>query len=210
MPIRDWNQHYLDGVMPWDTDTPDQELVAFVRGQGMSHGRALDIGCGTGTHALWLAAQGFEVVAIDISPRAIERARVRAAGAPGADRVRFDVVDFLAVPPGGGPFDLVFDRGVFHVFDAAQDRARFASQVGRVLASSGHWVSLLGSTEGPPREEGPPRRSARDIATAIEPALEITELRTTMSAFDGPVPPRAWVCISRPRTVPAQPSTVRT
>jgi SAM-dependent methyltransferase len=207
VPAHDWDADYLQGCTPWDTETPDPHFVEFVRGRIRVPGRALDIGCGTGTHALWLAAQGFDVVGIDISPRAIERARARAAATRVTGRVRFVVHDFLAAPPEGGPFDLVCDRGVFHVFDAAEDRARFAVHVGRCLAPSCHWLSLIGSTEGPPRNEGPPRRSARDITSAIEPGLEIVELRTTVFDLDRAVQPRAWWCVARRREMPAQPST---
>lgn len=209
MPAPDWNQHYLEGFLPWDTDNPDPNLVDFVQSRKLASGRALDVGCGTGTHALWLAARGFDVIGVDISERAIERARARATEAGVTQRIRFAVLDFLTVRPDAGPFELVFDRGVFHVFDAAEDRARFASQVGQCLAPSGQWLSLIGSTEGPPREEGPPRRSARDITSAIEPVLEIVELRTALFDADRPAPPPAWLCVARPRDVPAQPSTVR-
>ena len=67
---------------------------------------------------------------------------------------------------------------------------------------------LIGSTEGPPRDGGPPRRSARDVVSAIEPALEIVEMRSPEfhSQFG---PAKAWFCLSRRRTVPAQPSTRR-
>lgn len=207
MPEHDWDARYLQGSTPWDTEAPDPNLVEFVRGRVRAPARVLDVGCGTGTHALWLAAQGFDVVGIDISPRAIERARARAATTHVTGAVRFDVHDFLAAPPEGERFDLVCDRGVFHVFDAAEDRARFAAHVAQCLAPSGHWLSLLGSTEGPPREQGPPRRSARDIASAIEPSLEIVELRATAFDLDQPVQPRAWWCVSRQRDIPAQPST---
>jgi hypothetical protein len=66
------------------------------------------------------------------------------------------------------------------------------------------WLSLIGSTEGPPREVGPPRRSAREVTLAVEPALEIVELR---SAGFGGNNAKAWFCLSRQRTVPSQPST---
>ncbi|MCC7123618.1 MAG: class I SAM-dependent methyltransferase [Acidobacteria bacterium] len=207
MAQRDWNEHYLQEETPWDTDAPDATLVAFVQSRTLAPGRALDIGCGTGTHALWLASHGFDVVGIDIAPRAIERARTKAALTPTAT-VRFAVLDILASLPDGGPFDFVFDRGVFHVFDTADDRARFAAQVARCLAPAGQWLSLLGSTEGPPRDEGPPRRSARDIVNAIEPVLEIVELRTTLFDLDRVEQPRAWSCVSRQREMPAQPSTM--
>jgi hypothetical protein len=59
------------------------------------------------------------------------------------------------------------------------------------------WLSLIGSTEGPPREFGPPRRSAREIVLAVE--LRSAEFR----GHDV----KAWFCLSRRRTIPAQPST---
>ncbi len=209
MPDLDWDAHYAEEFIPWDTSTPEPTLVDFVVGRSLPPGRALDIGCGTGTHALWLAEQGFDVLGVDISDRAIAKARTRASGARPSAPIRFVVLDFLSSLPAGGPFDLVFDRGVFHVFDEAQDRDRFAAQVARCLAPSGVWLSVIGSTEGPPREEGPPRRSARDIVNAIEPVLEIVELRPALFDRDAPVPKQAWCCVARPREYPAQPSTHR-
>jgi hypothetical protein len=73
-----------------------------------------------------------------------------------------------------------------------------------VLAPGGLWLSLIGSTEGPPREVGPPRRSAREITLAIEPALEIVELRS--AEFRGSNA-KAWFCLSRQRAVPAAASS---
>ncbi|KIG14903.1 hypothetical protein DB30_06205 [Enhygromyxa salina] len=72
------------------------------------------------------------------------------------------------------------------------------------LGPGGEWLSLVGSTEGPAREQGPPRRSARDLVEAVEPVLELIELRS--SEFDGSVA-KAWQLLARVREVPAQPST---
>jgi len=201
----DWNGQYLRGELPWDTDEPDPHLTELVRSGVVTPGRALEIGCGTGTNAVWLAGQGFDVVGVDIAERAIEMARAKAGSVP---RVSFRRADFLVDDAVRGPFDFVFDRGVFHVFDEAADRARFAARVAGLLRPDGLWLSVVGSTEGPPRDEGPPRRSALDIVTAIEPALEIVSLRT--SEFHGDTAGlRAWVCLSRRRTMPARPSTRR-
>jgi SAM-dependent methyltransferase len=201
----EWNDNYLQGFLPWDTDEPEQALVQFVRDRVRAPGRVLDVGCGTGTHSLWLAQQGFDVLGIDVAERAIELARQKAAKHEIA--CRFATHDFLAAAP-EGPFDFVFDRGCFHVFDEARDRERFAASVASCLAPTGQWLSLMGSTEGAPREHGPPRRSVRDIANAIEPALEIAELRAIEFDLHLETRPRAWLCVSRPRSEPAQPSTV--
>jgi hypothetical protein len=117
------------------------------------------------------------------------------------------VTAFAAEPP-GGPFEFVFDRGCFHVFDDDSDRARFAQKVAAHLVEDGWWLSLIGSTEGAPRDEGPPRRSARDVMNAIEPSLEIVQLRSTeFTVCDEGL--KSWLCLSRKRAVPAQPSTRR-
>ena len=207
MPIQDWNQHYATGEMPWDTGVPDPLLVELIDGGGLAAGRVLEVGCGTGTNALWLAARGFDVMAVDVAERAVELARAKAAAQGRGAAVRFEVRNFLAEPLDEQGFDLVFDRGVLHVFVAAEDRALCAARVAECLAPAGQWLSLIGSTEGPPREEGPPRRSARDITLAIEPELEIVELRSASFSIGREVEPRAWRCLSRRRLVPAQEST---
>lgn len=204
MPERDWNDHYASGFLPWDTGLPDDELVAFVRAGRVAPGLALEIGAGTGSNARWLAEQGFDVLAVDVAPLAVEQARAKVAAAA---RVRFEVGDFLAAPP-AGTFGFVFDRGCFHCFDGADDRARFAAHVAAVLAPGGVWLSLVGSTEGAPRQFGPPRRSARDLTAAIEPVLAIDELAPVVFPPTGPMPAMpAWRCVARQREQPAQPST---
>jgi hypothetical protein len=70
------------------------------------------------------------------------------------------------------------------------------------------WLSLIGSTEGAPREQGPPRRSAREVMNAIEPSLAIVQLRSAQFTVDeqGLM---SWLCLSGKRAIPAQPSTRR-
>jgi methyl halide transferase len=196
-----WNESYASGQPPWDTGQPEPLLVEFVTSGGIPPIRTLEVGAGTGTNAIWLAERGFDVLGVDVSPLAIERAQAKIKGR--ALRCRFATLDFLATPPPDGPFQFVFDRGCFHVFDEPRERQRFAAQVAAALAPSGVWLSLIGSTEGPPREVGPPRRSVREVALAIEPALEIVELRSVAFRDNA----KAWFCLSRQRTTPAQPST---
>jgi len=207
VPDHDWNENHASGNLPWDTGEPDEQLVAFVRAGRVAPGATLEVGAGTGTNALWLAQQGFDVLGVDLSPLAVEQARSKLPVA--APRCRFEVHDFLADPP-AGTFAFVFDRGCFHVFDDAEARARFAVRVAERLAPGGVWLSLIGSTEGPARDFGPPRRSARDIVAAIEPVLAIEELTAVTFGTRGPMPaPAAWRCVARARGVPAQPSTRR-
>jgi len=197
-----WNESYASGQLPWDTGQPEPLLVEFVTAKAIQPGRALEIGSGTGTNSIWLAERGFDVLGVDLSPLAVEKARAKLAGR--ALPCRFEALDILAAPPPGGPFQFAFDRGCFHVFDEPEERQRFAAQVAAALAPGGLWLSLIGSTEGAPRDVGPPRRSATDVMLAIEPALEIVDFRSTTFNDHGA---NAWLCLSRRRTVEPQPST---
>jgi len=202
MPHPSWNESYASGVLPWDSGRPEPLLVEFVASGSVTPCRTLEIGAGTGTNAIWMAERGFDVLGIDVSPLAVERAHAKMEGRP--LRCRFAAMDFLAAPPPDSPFQFAFDRGCFHVFDEPSERERFVAHVAAALAPGGFWLSMIGSTEGPPREVGPPRRTVREVTLAIEPALEIVELRS--AAFrESDV--KAWFCLSRQRTTPAQPST---
>jgi len=81
--------------------------------------------------------------------------------------------------------------------------------VASLLERNGVWLSLIGSTEGPERDYEPPRRCAGDVISAIEPALEILELRSIEFGGGLPATTHAWQCLCRHRLVPAQPSTQR-
>jgi SAM-dependent methyltransferase len=195
MAHRCWNESYESGELPWDTGEPEPLLVEYVTSGRVQPTRTLEIGAGTGTNSLWLAERGFEVLGIDVAPLAVERANAKLNGRRSG--CHFATLDFLAASPPGGPFEFIFDRGCFHVFDEPEERARFSARVAAALAPGGLWLSLIGSTEGPPREVGPPRRSAREVILAIEPELEIVELRSTEFRGHGA---KAWFCLARRRT----------
>src|SRR5262245_17830875 len=138
-----WNENYASGEpLPWDTGTPDPLLVEMIESGTIAPGRALEIGSGTGTNAIFIAQHGFDVLGVDISEVAVNQARAKAHGL-----CRFEVLDFLAARPSGGPFDFVFDRGCLHVFDEAGEQVRFAQRVAAELVERGFWLSLIGSTE---------------------------------------------------------------
>jgi SAM-dependent methyltransferase len=106
---------YLVGFKPWDTGVTPPELVALVEGPGaLPPGRALELGCGTGTNAIYLASHGWEVTAIDAVGRPLRAARRRALAAGVSPRfVRGDVTRLPDLGVGGG-FTLVFDLGCLH------------------------------------------------------------------------------------------------
>jgi len=192
-----WDKRYVEGELPWDSGKPDEHLAVVVAAHGIKPGKALEIGCGTGTNSIWLAQQGFKVTGMDISQTAIARAREKAAAA-GID-CHFLVGDFMVDQVPGAPFDLVYDRGCLHVFEGHEELSRFASRVRDVLTPEGMWHSLIGSTDGPPRDTGPPRHSATDIVAAVEPHFEILELRSTTFDNEDHKHARAWVLVARRR-----------
>ena len=192
-----WEQRYAAGMLPWDTGEADPELKKRIQTYGISPCPALEIGCGTGTNTIWLAQQGFSVTALDIAQNAIEMARQKSVAA-GVHCSLF-VGDFLNDDISNAPFGFVYDRGVFHVFKTTIEQERFASRVASLLAPNGIWHSLIGSTDGPPRDVGPPRHSAREIVAAVEPSFEILELRSTTFDTSHHSDARAWVLVARKR-----------
>jgi methyl halide transferase len=207
MPSPDWNERYKIGNLPWDTNEPDDHLVKLVESKTILPGKVLEVGCGTGTNSIWLARQGFSVLGVDIAQTAVDLANKKKNGE--SLSCEFALMDFLHGNSLAQSYDLVYDRGCFHSFDKEKERLIFARHVSQVLKSNGIWVSLVGSTEGAYREIGPPRRTASDIIKAIEPYLEILELRSVFFQSNLPFTPRAWLCIARQRNEPAQPSTRR-
>ncbi|MCX4834131.1 methyltransferase domain-containing protein [Streptomyces sp. NBC_01016] len=106
--------YYRDGKPPWDSGVTPPELVDVVEGPGaLPPGRALELGCGTGTNSVYLARHGWRVAAVDLVDRAVLRAREK------ADAAEVDVtvlcgdatrLDEAGVP---GPYDLFFDLSCY-------------------------------------------------------------------------------------------------
>lgn len=197
MPVDDhFQESYKQGSPPWDIGKPDFNLIQTVKTFPIAACKALDIGCGTGDNVIWLSQQEFQVVGIDSSDIAIERAKRKAAAA--SVNCTFDVLDFLKGHIEGAPFGFAFDRGCFHVMPSSEDRQRFAELVHGLLEEGGLWLSLIGNADEK-REVGPPQRSAKDIVTAAEPYFEILSLLSSHFETHLPTPPRAWVCLMRKR-----------
>ena len=115
---------YRLGAPRWDTGMPQPELENLVPGR--PPGRALDLGCGTGADAVYLAGHGWEAVGIDFAPEAIAAARKKAADA-GVDAA-FVVGDASRLADAGvrGPFDLLLDVGCYHTIPAGRRDAYVA------------------------------------------------------------------------------------
>ncbi|MEU8403676.1 class I SAM-dependent methyltransferase [Nonomuraea sp. NPDC048892] len=105
---------YSDGKPPWDTGVTPPELVALTEGpRRLPPGRVLELGCGTGTNAVHLARHGWDVTAVDLIDRAVERARAKAAEEGVAVRLLHGDATRLDELDAPGPFDLFFDLSCF-------------------------------------------------------------------------------------------------
>jgi ubiquinone/menaquinone biosynthesis C-methylase UbiE len=189
-----WQQRYLDHDTPWDRGLVNPNVRDFVQLLPDAGATLIDIGCGTGTHSVWMASQGLLVTGIDIAPKAIEIAASKADEA--GVSCRFITGDFFeaALPASG--FDAALDSGCFHVFDSNDDRTRFAEKLSRLLVPGGYWLSLVSSADTPPRSSGPPQRSAREIVYAVEPWFEILSLR--VNPYEG-MPYKFWIVLMQNR-----------
>jgi SAM-dependent methyltransferase len=122
---------YRFGKPRWDTGITPPELVEVVEGpKRLVPGRALDLGCGTGTNALYLAEHGWEAVGVDFIRAAIERARSRARGAARPPRFVLGDVTRLAAHGVQGPFHLAVDIGCFHAIPPPRRDAYAAGLAG--------------------------------------------------------------------------------
>ena len=128
-------QCWYFGQPPWDTGISPPELLEFI--ENHKPGRAIDIGCGTGTNVITLANAGWNATGVDFAPRAIKLARQK-AGKAGV-QAEFLISDATKLQGIHGPFDFALDLGCFH--GISQDgRIKYLEQLDRILAPGGFWL----------------------------------------------------------------------
>lgn len=123
--------------LPWESGKPSPLLVRFVQDRTI-HGKVLDIGCGAGTHAVWMAEQGLKVFGVDVSATAIMLARALATAHEA--NVDFRLEDAFHLSYDDATFDSIFDRGTYHHQD--QHKAEYVREMARVLKPSGKYLLL--------------------------------------------------------------------
>lgn len=127
--------YWYFGQPPWDTGVSPPELLDFI--QNHKSGRAIDIGCGTGTNVITLANAGWQVIGVDFAPRAIKLAKQKLNKA--GVQAELLVKDAMQLQGISGPFDLAFDLGCFHGIPP-KGRARYLEHIHRILAPGGFWL----------------------------------------------------------------------
>jgi SAM-dependent methyltransferase len=165
---------YRRGRTPWDTGIAPPELRALVEGpQALTAARALDIGCGTGTTALYLARAGWQVTGLDFAAPAVRRARAKARRAgPLPGTVAFLRADAsrLANRALAGPYSLFFDQGCLHGIP----RERWPGYAGGVARHAAPGALLLLYAFGPRMLGSRPAGLTEDeVRTLFAPAFAI-------------------------------------
>jgi len=175
----DFEKSYATGDTPWDSGVPSAELMRVLDAGLLPGKTALEIGCGTGTNAIALARRGYRVTAVDLVDLAVRRAREKAKKA--GVEIDFRVGDATRMDL-GGPYDVVFDRGVYHGIRVRALPA-FLKLLQRVTHKGSRWLCLAGNAKEP-TEEGPPVVSEQEFRSELGPLfnfLEVREFRFTLN-----------------------------
>jgi SAM-dependent methyltransferase len=177
---------YLLGNAPWDSGISPPELEAFLGAH--TAGRAVDIGCGTGTNLASLAGRGWDATGIDLAQIAVWKARAKLARAGlSAQVLRGDVTRPM---PFAKPFDMALDLGCSHALRGRR-RLGYAENVRRWLRPGG---TLLVYTFYRPEGESSRRWLALDeVLSTFEPGFAIHNIEK--GDFRGRV--SAWLTLER-------------
>lgn len=164
-----WDERYRTKPQMW-SGKPNPQLVR--EAGGLKPGKALDLGCGEGADAIWLAGHGWQVTAVDVSTVALARAAERAAEAQVADRITWEPADALVWDPAPRRFDLVSAQFMHlpgPVRQALHRRLAAAVRPGGSLLVVGHHPSDLETTIG--RRHLPDLMfTAEQVASVLDPA----------------------------------------
>ncbi|MFG2444477.1 class I SAM-dependent methyltransferase [Nocardia fluminea] len=167
-----WNASYLDGPAPWDIGAPQPAVVRLAEAGGFC-GPVLDVGCGTGDNALFIAARGLPVLGVDVAETALAAAR-QAADDRGID-VAFAMADALHLQRLYRRFETVLDCGLFHTFDASE-RTDYVASLAAVTDSGGTLHVLCFSDTGPDTGPHPVTEQALSAPFDDNPAWHIAAI----------------------------------
>ncbi|MCX6684792.1 MAG: class I SAM-dependent methyltransferase [Methanoregula sp.] len=168
----------LDKI-PWNSETPPDALVELVQDGKVRPCRTIDLGCGAGNYAIYLAGLGFDVTGVDSSPTAIKIATERAEKR--GVRCRFIVADLLGdLQEVTGTFDFAYDWELLHhIFP--EDRESYIKNVHKILKPEAMYFSVCFS-EKDPQFGGSGKYRKTQIGTTLYFSSE-SELRELTSPY---------------------------
>lgn len=162
------------GMAPWDIGRPQPAFVSLAQSHQL-RGPVLDVGCGTGENALYLAGLGLDVTGVDSARAAIEAAREK--GRLRQMRANFRVVDAFDLACLGTTFDTVIDSGFFHLL-TDEERVRFLPSLAAVLRPGGTYVMLCFSDQE--TRQGPRRISRAEIESTFRTGWTIHRIQAAI------------------------------
>lgn len=173
--------------IPWNIETPPDALVELVESEKVKPCKTLDLGCGAGNYAIYLAGIGFEVTGIDISPSAI-KAAIENARKKGV-KCDFFIADVLGdLSDVKGTFDFIYDWEVLHHIHPPK-RKKYVENVYRILNPDGKYLSVCFSEKDPQFGGSGKYRetplgtvlyfsSEEELRSLFDPYFNIMELKT--------------------------------
>jgi SAM-dependent methyltransferase len=159
---------------PWDIGRPQPAFVELVQAGELNKGKVLDVGCGTGENALYLAEREFSVIGVDLSTRAIDVAKTK--GSERKLKVDFRLANALSLDFKNAYFDNAIDSGLFHTFND-NDRVVFAREIARLLKTDGRYFMLCFSDKEPTNWGGPRRVTKEEIEATFSPLFNIDYIK---------------------------------
>ncbi|MEM6106286.1 class I SAM-dependent methyltransferase [Mycobacterium sp. 050272] len=183
--VMNWDSAYREqgqfaGPPPWNIGEPQPELAALIAA-GKFHSDVLDAGCGVAELSLTLAAQGYTVVGIDLTPTAVATATKAAEerGLRTASFVQADITSFTDYPPGSeGRFATIADSTLFHSLPV-ENRDDYLRSVHRAAAPGANYYVLVFAKGAFPAEmdEKPNEVDEDELRAAVSRYWEIDEIR---------------------------------
>jgi SAM-dependent methyltransferase len=172
MEREDWNRRYAAKELVW-TAKANRFLVA--EAANLSPGRALDLAAGEGRNAVWLAEQGWTVLAVDFSDVAIEKGKRLAAERKVADKIDFQVADLRGYEPEAHRFDLV---AVMYLQIPQAELAPILARAARAVAPGGTFLLVGHDSANLKHGYGGPQHpdvlyTAEQVVAALGGELEI-------------------------------------
>ena len=179
------------GPPPWEIGRPQPALLDL-SSAGLFRGQVLDVGCGTGEHALLAADLGLDATGIDLDPLALRAAEEKATARNLAPTfVRHDALHLAEL---GDAYDTVLDCALFHALGTA-DRAAYVKGLRSVTRPGGRLFMLCYSDQQTGAVVVSPHRVARgELETAFADGWRIDSIvPTTMEVTLDPTGIRAWL-----------------